>query len=111
MEIRIQRRSSQALSASAKSSGAAYLRARHAHRREMRLAADALRTAGRDLIERWHECEYADHLRCFALIARGAIANFQQSLCKATIAGELLARISGPWPPTEFLEEDIDAEA
>jgi hypothetical protein len=40
---------------------------------------------------------------CFALVQRDAVAAFHQAAETASqsIAG---SRVSGPWPPTEFLE-------
>ena len=90
----------------AANSGSEYLRARHERHMQLKTAAQALRAAGGELIERWREREYSDHLRCFALIARASFAGVQASLAAAAIDSELLARVSGPWPPTEFLEQE-----
>lgn len=87
-------------------SGSEYLRARHERHMLLKAAAQALRAAGGELIEQWREREYSDHLRCFALIARASFAGVQASLAAAAIDSELLARVSGPWPPTEFLKEE-----
>lgn len=88
------------------SSGAEYLRARHRRYMQLKSAAEALRAAGGETIERWREREYSDHLRCFALIARGSMADVHAALAAAIIDSELLAHVSGPWPPTQFLTEE-----
>jgi hypothetical protein len=90
----------------ATNSGAEYLRARHQTRTHLRSAAEALRTAAGDLIERWREREYSGHLRCFALIARDSFGAVQAALAAAAISSDLLAHVSGPWPATAFLKED-----
>lgn len=87
-------------------SGGDYLRARYDHHRQLRSAAEVLRTAGGELIERWREREYSDHLRCFGLVARGSFTAIQGALSRAAISSNLLARVSGPWPATEFLREE-----
>lgn len=90
-------------------SGVEYLRRRHHHHIQLTSAAEALRAAGGALIEGWREREYSDHLRCFALIARGSFARLQDALAGAAIPSHLLVRVSGPWAATEFLK-GIDDE-
>jgi Gas vesicle synthesis protein GvpL/GvpF len=90
----------------AANSGADYLRYRYDHHLQLQSATVAVRSAAGELIERWREREYSDHLRCFALIARGSFAAVQAALSKAEISSNLLARVSGPWPATEFLKEE-----
>lgn len=87
-------------------SGAEYLRARQQRHTQLKSAAIALRQAAGDAIEGWREREHSDNLRCFALIARGSFPAVRAALAKAAIPSHLLARVSGPWPATEFLKED-----
>jgi hypothetical protein len=88
------------------SSGAGYLRGRQQRHTQLKSAAKALREAAGDLIERWCEREHADNLRCFALIARASFPSIQAALAKTALSSNLVARVSGPWPATEFWKEE-----
>jgi hypothetical protein len=113
MEIRIQSRGSRQedTTQGAATSGAEYLRARQNRHINLKTASSALQAAAAAVIELWHEREYSDSLRCFALVPRGSVDDFQQALAGAAIPSDLLARVSGPWPATEFLERGADGEA
>jgi Gas vesicle synthesis protein GvpL/GvpF len=91
-------------------SGAEYLRSRQHRHRQLKSAAEALRAAAGDLVERWQEREYSDHLRCFALIPRASLALIHEQMAGADISSDLVARVSGPWPPTEFLKTGVRDE-
>lgn len=110
IEIRICSRASKeegALGGGVKS-GAEYLRSRSKRGLELTSVSERLRAAAADLIERWRERQSSDHLRCFALIPRGAFPRLQTALAVVDIPAHLLVRLSGPWPPTEFLKERSD---
>lgn len=105
MEIRIQHSDSEVdviSGARATYSGAEYLRSRQSRQMELQAAATALEGAARGLTQGWRQRGSSDHVRCFALVARGSVAEFRQALANAHIASNLTARVSGPWPPTEF---------
>ena len=87
-------------------SGTEYLRRRY-HRHVLTTsAADSLRSAASKWIEQWRTRERSGNLRCFALIPRGHVQDFQRALAAGSIESDLVARVSGPWPATEFLRDD-----
>lgn len=110
IEIRISHRGAQEQeedsSPGAAKSGAEYLRARYHRQLQLQAAAKDLRARAGNLIESWRERASSDHLRCFGLIARDSFDAIQAALSQAALPSELLARVSGPWPPTEFLREE-----
>jgi len=108
MEIRIQFRDNEQEPGTSGdvTSGTEYLRARYQRHVLMTAAGDTLRSATAPWIEQWRTREFSGNLRCFALIARGHVQDFQRALAGAAIASDLVARVSGPWPATEFLKED-----
>lgn len=88
------------------SSGADYLRAKRARQTELESAALRLREAAASFLRGWRLQGGVDQIRCFALLDEGSVANFKAELSKLDLASDLEARISGPWPPSEFLKEE-----
>ena len=85
-------------------SGTNYLRNR---RDSISAAEHAARTLRQSLsrgTEGWLERELKDGVRAFALVKRGAIAEFENAMRKANIPDGFNVRVSGPWPVSEFLE-------
>lgn len=86
-------------------SGSEYLRRRQEQQRELQQAAALVRDAGRSFTRDWRQRETSQGIRCFALIPRDQASNFQRRLHSLVIAKSIQARVTGPWPPTEFLED------
>ncbi len=87
-------------------SGTEDLQARHEQYRKLESAAAALEQAAAGLIHGWRQTGSSDQVRCFALVAREAITLFQVAVGSTRIPSDIVARISGPWPPTAFFGED-----
>ncbi len=87
-------------------SGTEYLRSRHARRRALEAAAASLQRAVAGLVDEWRQRESSDRVRGFALIGRDSVTQFRQAIAEAEMASDVVTRISGPWPPTEFFEGD-----
>ena len=83
--------------------GTQYLQMRQREQRELTDFANHLRRAGGDLIQGWRERVSSFGLRCFALIDRLAVDPFKTRLAAVQIPSALRARVSGPWPATEFV--------
>ncbi|PYX60442.1 MAG: hypothetical protein DMG73_06255 [Acidobacteria bacterium] len=84
-------------------SGTQYLRRRQGQRRELEELAERFREAG--AIRSWRKRDSARGVRCFALVQREGIADFQRQAAGVTVGSEIGVRVTGPWPPTEFLKE------
>ena len=104
MEIRIT--SGQSETRQPQSSGGEYLRRRLAEQRELETVAQALRQTSAFLVRGWLQRDASGALRCFILLDRGRIAEFQTALGSVQISSNLSVRVSGPWPATEFVKED-----
>lgn len=108
MDLRIstRQRSEAASAGTGTRTGAEYLRTRQAERARLHDAAQGFRRAGGSRIEGWRERELADGLRCFILADRTAISGLQSEFSGAALAPDFTARVTGPWPAAEFVDED-----
>ena len=109
MEIRIEYRDLEQGSGEADAgevSGTKYLRARQKRLTMLESAAGILKSHAADFIQDWRQRSSSDHLRCFALVSREAVADFRHRMASAEISSDLTARISGPWPAMEFFREE-----
>jgi hypothetical protein len=84
--------------------GTEYLRARQAALHSVSAAADTARHAVQALARDWRQKGTRTGIRCFALLPRAAIAAFRNRVQDARLAPDVRVRVSGPWPPTEFLD-------
>lgn len=84
----------------AAASGRAYLEGKRDAVRSLAKEAEKARATVNDLVAEWHQKETREGLRCYALVRRGAEWRFRTQL--GTIREG--ARVSGPWPPSEFLD-------
>jgi Gas vesicle synthesis protein GvpL/GvpF len=85
--------------------GTEYLRARQVEQRKLADLGAALRQSGGSLIRDWRERRSGHGLRCFALIERHSIGDFNDLIMTTQVAPELSARVSGPWPASEFIQQ------
>ena len=81
-------------------SGRAYLEGKRDVVRSLEKEAEKARATVADLVAEWHQKETREGLRCYALVRRGSERVFLTQL--GTIREG--ARVSGPWPPSEFLD-------
>jgi hypothetical protein len=105
MELRIQFKES-AADTPAKTSGTEYLRHIQARRAKLEVMSQEFRQVGSHRIKEWRQRESSQGIRCFALIDRTAIVDFQSETGNIPVPSELTARLSGPWPATQFLSEE-----
>jgi hypothetical protein len=85
-------------------SGSEYLRARQARHRKLTAAAESIRKALAQWMKDWHEHESSGGTRCYILVSRHAVQSVLQRLQGMKIPDDLRARVTGPWPATEFWE-------
>jgi len=83
-------------------SGAGYLRARQTRHRRLADAAGTIRKVLAPSVRDWHEHVSSGRTRCYVLISRDAIQTVLEQLQGLKITGDLHARVTGPWPATEF---------
>lgn len=82
-------------------SGREYLESRRDAQRSLTERAQQARDAVADLAPEWRQRETRDGLRCYALVPRGREQEFVARI--SALAGGVTARVTGPWPPAEFL--------
>ncbi len=102
MELRIEHAS---LASTPSQSGTAYLEARGAAARLMSQQAEHARSIAGDLIRDWRTRNSPRGLRCYALIARDAIADFQARMRSLSAREGVTIVVSGPWPAAEFFHD------
>lgn len=86
-------------------SGIQYLKSRQADQRELRESAAHLRALGEAFAREWRERLLGKELCCFALIERQRVTEFKKRVAAIQLASNVLARVTGPWPATEFIDK------
>ena len=87
-----------------RSSGARYLRDRQSRTHSLEQFASETRAHVNQLATDWRQRSIPNGLRCFALVERERVHDFNETMKSASVPAELTVRISGPWPVAEFLE-------
>lgn len=100
MEVRL--RGTGPAAAAASGSGTEYLQSRRAEMRSLEQGADRLREAAGSIASEWRQRWSSAGLRCYALVERERVADFRRAF-EATAGSAPQARVSGPWPPAEFM--------
>jgi hypothetical protein len=85
-------------------SGAKYLRERQSRNRTLDEFTTQLRSEAGTLAKDWRQRSIANGLRCFALVERKQIQEFNERMKTVSIPSRISARVSGPWPVAEFLD-------
>lgn len=89
-----------------KPSGTEYLRKLQARHAKLEAAAKEFRQASSRLTKGWRQRDSSEGIRCFILIERGSVGEFQSGVQAIEVDPEIEARLSGPWPTSHFLKED-----
>lgn len=89
-------------------SGGEYLRQKQSRAAGLSGAAEQFLQATRPWVIAWRQRQAGGDIRCYALVWRQTIPAFHSA---AQSVSDLLpgARLSGPWPPTEFVEPIKDS--
>lgn len=91
-------------------SGTEYLRERQRLAGSLEQAAAQLRLAAGTLVQDWRRRSVFTGLRCFALLERKRVDQFNERIKSVSLPPGVSARVSGPWPVAEFLEIKISHE-
>jgi len=83
-------------------SGKQYLESRRDAQRALETVAETLRQSVADVAAEWRQRETRDGLRCYALVPRGQEREFAARIDASGLGARV--RVSGPWPPAEFLD-------
>jgi hypothetical protein len=86
--------------------GTEYLRSRQVQESVLEGTAGKLQQAGQRWISNWRQQTSAQHIRCYALVSRGSVAELERALVSVEVPSSVSVRVSGPWPATEFIKEE-----
>lgn len=90
-----------------RSSGQAYLRQKAEVRRSIDEYSDAVKNSLASLAHDIHIREVNTGNRIFCLVERGSESLFRSSVEGIAVPTGLERRLSGPWPPAEFLSDSV----
>ena len=85
-------------------SGKDYLEVRRAQHQQVRSILMEFRRVSDLLAQDWVQRDAPSGIRAFALVDRGALDAFVEKLRRVRTPAGVSARITGPWPPSEFVE-------
>lgn len=91
-------------------SGTEYLEERKRLWDQTAQAIAAVLKALEDFVREHHVKESQQGTRVYFLVDRTRIAAFRETAAKITIPDGFAVRLSGPWPPTEFLAAESELE-
>ncbi len=89
-------------------SGKAYLTARKKHHEAAKAAVEQLLQGLEPVLRSHHVRESQQATRVYLLLERARITSFRDIAAKISIPEGIEIRLSGPWPPTEFLPAEDD---
>jgi hypothetical protein len=99
MEIQL----SLATAAGEQRTGTEYLLERQKRHRKLMEAADGIRAGLGDWVRDWRTHEGSSSMKCYVLVARNGVEGMLGRIRTVHIAGDLTARVTGPWAATEFM--------
>jgi Gas vesicle synthesis protein GvpL/GvpF len=85
-------------------SGKVYLQQKSALQREAQSILQEFRGVSASVAEEWGQGAAAGGIRAFALVERSSLPIFLKKIAKVAIPEGISARVTGPWPPSEFIE-------
>lgn len=87
------------------STGTAYLREKATRRKQMEMHKRRIEDHFSNCVQGWKFADQGDALRCYALVARAQIAEFRRK-ARQQASENPSGRVTGPWPPTQFMPLD-----
>jgi hypothetical protein len=85
-------------------SGTQYLKLRQTSTSMIDEFTAGLRATLSKLSQDWRQQSSKDGVRAFVLIHRNQVADFRNVMHDTRVPRELIVRVSGPWPVSEFIE-------
>ena len=92
------------LNTSSSQSGKKYLEDRRGRYRQAQSILDEFRRVSNSVAEEWIQRDTASGIRGFALMDRSAMPIFLENVRRVVTPADISARVTGPWPPSEFVE-------
>jgi hypothetical protein len=85
-------------------SGKSYLEDRKARYEQAQSILNEFRRISDSIAEEWVQVDISSGIRGFALVDRSFLPVFLQKIGLVPTPAGVSARITGPWPPSEFVE-------
>ena len=104
MDVRISVNAGGEAAGSASQSGKNYLEAKRACYEQVQSILEEFKRASRSLAEEWIQRDTASGIRGFALVDRSSLPVFLEKIARVPTPAGISARVTGPWPPSEFVE-------
>lgn len=102
MDVRIMAKPKQA--ETSPRSGKVYLQQKSSLQREAQSILQEFRRVSHSVAETWGQGAAPGGIRAFALVERSSLPLFLEKIAKVAIPAGISARVTGPWPPSEFIE-------
>ncbi len=91
-------------SSSQSQSGKSYLQDRRARYQQAQSILEEFRRVSDSLAEKWVQRDTQFGIRAFALVNRSSLPLFLEKIASVLTPAGISARVTGPWPPSEFVE-------
>lgn len=103
VQMEVDLRLKELLNPQGSSSGTDFLRRRQADLHVLEQASSRLRDAVAGSFREWRIRNSSHRTRCYVLVERGALEEFLQKARNLELSNQIHARITGPWPVSEFV--------
>lgn len=104
MDVRIIFKAPENVNSSSSKSGREYLEGRRERYQQAQSVMDEFRRVSNSLAEEWIQRDTPSGIRSFALVDRSSLAVFLERIGSVVTPADISARVTGPWPPSEFVE-------
>ena len=104
MDVRINFEAPESVNSSSSQSGKGFLEGRRGRYQKAQSVMDEFRRVSTLLAEGWIQRDTSSGIRGFALVDRSSLAGFLEKIGTVITPAEISARLTGPWPPSEFVE-------
>jgi Gas vesicle synthesis protein GvpL/GvpF len=104
MDVRIIFKARESVNSSSSRSGREYLEGRWGRYQQAQSVMDEFRRVSNSLAEEWIQRDTPSGIRSFALVDRSSLAVFLERIGRVVTPADISARVTGPWPPSEFVE-------
>ena len=104
MDVRISFEVPDNVKSSSSPSGRGYLEGRRGRYQKAQSIMDEFRRVSTSLAEGWIQRDTSSGIRGFALVDRSSLAVFLEKIGTVFTPADISARLTGPWPPSEFVK-------
>jgi len=103
MDVRISNNTGVEATDGTSQSGKDYLELKRAGYQRVQSIVEEFQRASGSLAEKWVQRDTASGIRGFALVDRTSLSLFLENIRRVRTPAGISARITGPWPPSEFV--------